>query len=165
MVLVSHYTWDVQIWRPPLCHTSIQASYCAQDLLHQHCSAPRSGVLTLTDSSCSFAAAFSRYVHRTFPKHFLFPSTLMSSWPLVLCGLFMLFYVLCSQDALDATFEPGLLTLQPQRRMCAQPMGAVLPLTGRREASLMVIEDLWLVTGCLLSPPAAFWRYWGALLC
>lgn len=30
--------------------------------------------------------------------------------------------------------------------------GAVLPLTGRREVCLMVIKNLSLVTGCLLSP-------------
>lgn len=32
-------------------------------------------------------------------------------------------------------------------------LGAVLPLTGRKEVSLLVIKDLWFVTGYLLSPP------------
>lgn len=37
--------------------------------------------------------------------------------------------------------------------MWAWPLGVVLPLTGRTGVSLIVIQDLWLVKGCLLSPP------------
>lgn len=70
------------------------------------------------------------------------------------CGLFMLLHFLCSQNATSsAPFNLVSPPWQPQRRMWAQPLGAVLPLTGMRELSLMVIKDLCLVTGCLLSPP------------
>lgn len=122
------------------------------EIFHYHNrTAPSSGFLTLTGSSCRFAAAFSRQIHRARSKHLLFPPTLMCPGLFLLCGVFMLFRVLCSQDALDAICVLLSAALSAHPAAAEEVVGSA---PGCSPASnRMVIQDLWLVKGCLLSPP------------
>ena len=69
-----------------------------------------------------------------------------------LCGVFMFSHVPCSQDAPDAALSTRLAATEGGG---SAPGSSPAP-HGYREVSL-VIKDLWLVAGCLFSPPPAFW--------